>query len=316
MRARRITCAVALAALVVFVILTRGPEPPSPTPPGTWAFAVMGDAPYYIWEELQFRLVRQALDENDLAFVVHVGDIFWRPCTDAHYREALGWLEDLQHPVVYTPGDNETFDCYQEGAGAFDPQDRFAAVRRIFFAEPTQSLGRTKMPLVSQGGEFVENARWTRGGIVFATVDMIGSKNGMKKYPGRTPADDAASRRRTEAAVRWTRETFAEAVRTDAPAVVLGFHADALASEGDYRQAYEPFITTLDDEAARFGRPILAVHGDGHDYTIDHPLRAANLTRLQVPGSPLVGWVKVIVRPGSPPSFAFEEHVVPRWKYW
>ena len=316
MRARRITYAVVLAVLVAFVVLNRGPEPPSPNPPGTWAFAVVGDAPYYIWEELQFRLVRQALDANDLAFVVHVGDIFWRPCTDDHYREALGWLEALRHPVVYTPGDNETFDCWQEGAGSFDPQDRFAAVRRIFFADPTRSLGRTKMPLVSQGGEFVENARWTRDGLVFATLDMIGSKNGMKPFSARTPADDAASRRRTEAAVRWTREAFAEAVRTNAPAVVLAFHADALGSEGDYRQAYEPFITTLDDEAARFGRPVLVVHGDGHDYTIDHPLRAANLTRMEVPGSPLVGWVKVTVRPGSPPSFAFEEHVVPRWKYW
>jgi hypothetical protein len=41
-----------------------------------------------------------------------------------------------------------------------------------------------------------------------------------------------------------------------------------------------------------------------------------NVTRLEVPGSPLVGWVRVVVTPGATPSFAFEQRLVPRWKYW
>jgi hypothetical protein len=68
---------------------------------------------------------------------------------------------------------------------------------------------------------------------------------------------------------------------------------------------------------------VLLAHGDGHIYTVDHPLirrttgrLLENLTRLQVPGSPQVGWVKVIVSPGADNPFAFEDHVVPRWKYW
>jgi hypothetical protein len=316
MRQRRVGCAALAVALVALVMLTRGPELPSPNPRGTFAFAVFGDAPYYAWEEIQYQLVRQALDAHDLAFLVHVGDIFWRPCTDAHYRQVLGWFNDLRHPVIYTPGDNETFDCWQSGAGGFPPQDRFAAVRRIFFSDPTQSLGRTKMPLVSQGGEFVENARWTKDGLVFATVDMIGSGNGMKSFPARTTADDAASRRRTEAAAQWTRQAFAEAVRVSATAVIIAFHATPGFDDPPYRQNFEPFVSALEEEAARFGHPVLVVHGDGHRYTVDHPLATANVTRLQVPGSPRVGWVKVIVRPGATPSFTFEEHVVPAWKYW
>src|SRR5262245_34671002 len=142
MRARRIGLAVIIAALVAFVIIKRGPEPPTPTPPGTWTFAVMGDAPYYWWEELKFRLVLRELDANDLNFIVHVGDVFWRPCSDEHYREALGWLDGQRHPLIYTPGDNETFDCWEPGSGGYRPQDRFAAVRRIFFSHPARSLGR------------------------------------------------------------------------------------------------------------------------------------------------------------------------------
>src|SRR5262245_5642956 len=107
------------SALVILFFLTRGPEAPIPNPPGTFSFAVLGDAPYYPWEELQFSLVRQALDMNDLSFIIDVGDIFWRPCTDDHYRQAFNWLNDLRHPVVYTPGDNEWTDCWERDSGGF-----------------------------------------------------------------------------------------------------------------------------------------------------------------------------------------------------
>jgi hypothetical protein len=71
----------------------------------------------------------------------------------------------------------------------------------------------------------------------------------------------------------------------------------------------------------RFRRPVLAMHGDNHDYIVDRPLsrrgqRLENFSRLQVPGSPDVGWVRVIVNPGAADPFSFEKHVVPRWKYW
>ena len=140
----------------------------------------------------------------------------------------------------------------------------------------------------------------------------------MRKFPARTPADDAAGRRRTEAAAAWTREAFAEAARTNARAVVVGFQANMGLENprDDYRNAFEPFLTTVEQEAARFGHPVLLIHGDGHVYIVDHPLRAKNLTRMQVPGSPLVGWVRVTVRSNATNPFAFEQHVVPRWKYW
>jgi hypothetical protein len=316
-RTRRIGCTALVAALVVFILATRGIEPPRPNPPGTFSFAVIGDAPYYWWEEIKFRRVLKELNANDLAWVVHVGDIFWHPCTDGHYPQALGWMNSLRHPVIYTPGDNETFDCWEPGSGGYAPQDRFARIRQIFFANPTRSLGKAAMPLVSQGGEFVENARWTRDGIVFATVDVIGSRNGMKAFPARTSADDASVRRRTEAAAAWVRAAFAEAVRANASAVVIGFHANPhLDRPANTRQAFEPFIGALEAEAGRFARPVLLVHGDGHDYFIDHPLAQSNVTRMQVPGSPLVGWVRVVVLPGAATPFSFEEHVVPDWKYW
>lgn len=320
-----------LLALVAFFLITRGPEAPIPNIPGTFSFAVLGDAPYYSHEELQFRLVLQSLDQNDLRWVIHVGDIFWRPCSDEHYQKCLGRFNGLRHPVIYTPGDNEWADCWEETTGSFRPQDRLESVRRIFFNDPTHSLGGNRLSLVTQGGrapfsEFVENARWVHEGIVFATAHIVGSKNGFAPFPARTDADDQAAKRRTEAAVAWVRETFREAKNLNASAVVLSFHATPdfeSPLDDDYRQAFDPFILAIEEEAEQFARPVLVAHGDGHDYTVDHPLvrrttgrLLENVTRLQVPGSPRVGWVRVVVTPGAQQPFSFDEHVVPRWKYW
>ena len=323
--------AIVLLLFVGFFLLTRGPETPKPNSPGTFSFAVLGDAPYYEWEEIQYRLVLQSLNSHDLSLVIHVGDIFWRPCTDEHYQKALERFNTLRHPLIYTPGDNEWTDCWERGSGGFKPQERLNRIRQIFFVNQTRSLGQNALPLVSQGGsqsfpEFVENARWVYQGIVFATVHLVGSQNGMKRFPGRTSEDDDAAKRRTAAAESWLRETFTEARRVTASAVVLSFHAspEFKASVDDpERRPFEPFLTTLEEEADRFGRPVLIAHGDDHTYTIDHPIvrratnaRLVNVTRLEVPGSPQVGWVRVIVTPGAANPFAFEPHVVPRWKYW
>jgi len=233
--------------------------------------------------------------------------------------------------VVYTPGDNEWTDCWQPGAGGHDPLERLAFIRALFFADPSTSLGAFRMPVDSQGlehpwSEFVENARWSRQGVVFATVDLPGSVNALCGFPGRRPADDAAARRRTAAAAAWMSETFADAAAQDASAVVVAFHANPYFEEApDHRDRapYDPFILALEEGTAAFGRPVLAIHGDFHEYMVDHPLvrrttggRLANFTRLQVPGSPRVGWVRVVVRPGRVPLFDFEERVVPPWKYW
>ena len=62
----------------------------------------------------------------------------------------------------------------------------------------------------------------------------------------------------------------------------------------------------------RLGRPVLFVHGDTHTYRVDRPFRdekgdrVPNLTRLEVYGSPQVGWVRVTVDPNDSDLFRFE----------
>lgn len=326
-----VLAAAALVALVVVVSVAGRDEVPADDPPGSFAFAVFGDAPYYLWEEIQYRRVLRQLDARDLAWVLHVGDIFWRPCTDRLYRSRLDYFQGLRHPVIYTPGDNEWSDCHEPGSGAFAPLDRLARLRELFYPDPSRSLGGKSLELTSQGsseifGEFIENARWVHDGIVFATVHLVGGLNGLAPFPARTEADDAEVKRRTVAAAAWLREAFATARESDARAVVIAFHTDLHldhAVRDPERQALEPFLTALEEDAAAFARPVVIAHGGSHEYTVDQPLVRrttgevlANVTRLQVPGSPDVGWVRVIVTPRASGPFDFELHVVPRWRIW
>lgn len=180
-RASRIELNVAHVGVVLLGLLTLScsPSEPAPLPPNSFAFAVYGDGPYRVWEVGRFHHVLKDMNRTDLQWVIHVGDIFWYPCSDANYRRSLNAMNSIGHPVVYTPGDNEWTDCHERIEGSFAPLERLAHLRRTFFPQPGRSLGARTMRVTSQAedpvyAEFVENVRWERGGFVFATIHMVG----------------------------------------------------------------------------------------------------------------------------------------------
>jgi hypothetical protein len=311
----------------LLMVLPRSPEPPTPVEAGT--FAALGDAPYSRLETVLFEVVLEDVAAHDLVSVIHVGDIFSEPCRDDAYRRTLGVFDAVPHPVVYTPGDNEWTDCF-DGTEESEPYDRLASIRDIFFVDPSNSLGGRRMGLSHQGEdleheEFIENARWTHGPIVFATVHLVGTSNGTRPFPGRTDVEAQEPLRRSEAAAAWVRGTFAYAAEVQAEAVVIAFHANVYfedTSRERRRRPFEPFLQTLEEEVARFEKPVLGIHGDFHDFIVDRPLvdrstseSLANFTRLQVPGSPAVGWVRISVTPGEEELFHFESRVAPYWPW-
>lgn len=329
-----------LVALVVLALalglLPLLPQTTVPDPPaGAFTFAALGDAPYSFFEEWQYRPLLRQLAAADLEAVIHVGDILGRSCADRVLLDRLDNLEQLPHPVLYTPGDNEWWDCHTRGAGSFAPLERLARLRDLFFGDPASSLGGEAVPVVSQGlahpddptqRELVENVRWVHRGVVFTTVHLIGGLHWRSRFAGRSSADDEEALRRTEGGARWLREAFVTARAEGARAVVVAGHADPLfeLAQGDpERSPLEPFLVALEEEVSAFEGPVLFVHGDSHDYTVDRPLvdrrsgrQLDNLTRLQVPGSPEIAWVRVVVDPDRPEPFSFERYLVPRWRLY
>lgn len=278
-----------------------------PLPPNSFAFAVFGDGPYSPSEREPWRRVLAEVRQADVAWLIHVGDLLWYPCSDAVYAERRAELAAAGPPVVYTPGDNEWTDCYRKRQGRYDPLERLASLRAVFFPDPGRSLGARPLTLESQASdpafaEFRENARWMRGGFVFATLHVVGSGNGREPFATRTAANDAEVERRTAAAVAWLDRTFELAKEQSAKGVVLAMHGDmGLEGRRTSRPGYDLFVAALQQNVASFPGAVLLIHGDSHVQRVDQPLRDAtgrayqNFTRLETFGSPDIGWVRVVV---------------------
>ena len=221
------------------------------------------------------------MDRDDLRWVLQVGDILAGPCTDERFRQSLDWFNGLRHPVIYTPGRQRMDRLLVRRLGAATiPRSGCSACASCSFPTPAAAWAGLRWRWPLQAGapdfpEFVENVRWLHGGLVFATVHLVGSSNGMEVYLHRPRDADQAVRRRTEAAATWLRDAFREAHARRALALVVAaqsFPSLERLNRDAEKAAFEPFLLALEEEVERFGRPVLLIHGDGHQYLVDQPL--------------------------------------------
>lgn len=276
----------------------------------SFRFVALGDMPYAWADHKRFKQLIAAINEAKPAFTIHIGDLKsgGSPC-GTEIDRARRYFDLFENPLVYTPGDNDWTDCHRRSAGGFDPRERLAYLRELFFPGP-ESLGINPMPLVRQSdtSEFnamVENARWELGGIVFATVHLVGRDNNI----GRDPEEFRA---RDEANVAWIEAAFARAGERNSRGLVLAFHADMFGLFSG-RRGFVNTLAAIASGAEAFARPVLLIHGDSHVYRMDKPLRAAdtgntleNVTRLQVFGDEDVRAVQITLDPENPALFGFK----------
>jgi hypothetical protein len=317
------------AFLAVITLLLAACAAPPPAPPRSgFAFALIGDMPYSEREAAEFdRLLDAVNADRTVSFVMHAGDIKSgsEPCSDELLRTRYAQLQRVRTALVYTPGDNEWTDCHRAAAGRFNPLERLAFLRALFFRDPTRTTGLQPFPVESQASvparrEFVENALFERDRVVFATLHIVGSDNDLVPWQGfdahDTRAQPRADRvaeveRRTAAAMAWIDRAFEVARRDNAAAVFLLMQANPrfdLSPVAPRRQPFEPVLARLRQQAAAFGRPVVLAHGDLHQLIIDHPFAetAPMVTRVQTYGSPWVKWIRVQVDPRTPEVFTFE----------
>ena len=281
-----------------------------PPGPERFSFAVMGDIPYKRSQEPPFLAMIERINAEPLAFVVHVGDIKGTSrCSDDLYARRRAQFERSAHPFVYTPGDNEWTDCRDPANGAYDPLERLAKLRTVFFADAL-SLGQRRIALEPQPG-FPENRLWQHGHIVFVTLHVVGSNNN-RAYDA---AGDRDADARDAANLAWLRAAAGKA--RNARALVVMAQANLWwGKEG----TFERYRDALVSHAQSLQRPVLFIHGDTHMYRADTPFTDANgatvsnPSRLETYGHPFVGWVRVDVDVSRPDAFSFAprlEAVVP-----
>jgi hypothetical protein len=280
---------------------------------GAFSFAAFGDTPYFAFEEVRLEQLIHDMNAQPLAFVLHIGDIKSSRdrCDDRLYLARKKLFDTIGHPFIITPGDNDWTDCHRKGGGEYDPLERLRYFRALFFsAQPALPMERES----AQGAfvDYVENARWTIGRVLFVTAHVVGSNNNL----GRTPEADEEYHSRNAADLYWLRESFSLARERGLLGVVVAMHADPRFELPPARRARTGFgdlLQALREETIAFGRPVLLIHGDSHIFRLDHPLRDLDsgtpipiFTRLEVFGSPTAGWVKVTVDPGNVQPFSVE----------
>ena len=287
------------------------------------AFALFGDLPY---NEREVDILRLIIDEmnrdNELAFVVHDGDIKsgGETCDNRRFLARRADFEASRHPFILIPGDNDWTDCHRPNNGPYDPEERLEKLRELFFATD-ESLGIRKLKLTRQGdlqpqyAAWRENVRWEFENTLLVGINLPGSNNNWKNR-----GDNREFHARLKANTAWIATNFRTAREKSMRAVMLiiqanpdfeGTEAAKLARQPGYRDGFAEFKAQLIEEAKAFGKPVVVVHGDTHAYQLDKPLTdgngatVSNVTRLETPGSPFVGWVRTVVDANDPNVFKF-----------
>jgi hypothetical protein len=306
-----------------------------------YSFGLWGDMPYKkAGDDPRLPAVLNSINASDIAFSMYDGDIKdgSSKCTDDIYTDALKMFGSMVKPVVYVPGDNEWTDCHRLNNGGYDALERLAHLRRVMFTT-LNSLGQSQMVLEHQGkpGEkYVENTRFSHGGVVFAGINMPGSNNNLilnakdctnksARQAAQCDAANAEYLERDAANVVWLQAAFAQAKAQGAAGVVVVVQADPgfdLPETEEVNESnapgfigYRNFMDALVAQTETYKGQVLLVHGDTHFFKLDKPLYSPtkllpNLTRLQTFGSPSLHWVKVTVDTTSANVFQVQPVIV------
>jgi hypothetical protein len=306
----------ALALSLSFAVLA------APVSAQSVAFGLFGDTPYSAWERDHLPDLIAEMDGENLAFVVHDGDIKngSSECSDAVLRDIRDVFQASKTPLIYVPGDNEWTDCHRRSNGKYDPLERLDKLRELFFAGDA-ALGQRKLALKRQSQDaafsrYRENVRWEAGGALFVGLNLPGSDN---NFYGTHPKDKGGPVpefvERSTANRVWLAQAFAHARAKKMAGILIVIQANPEfedINKGKRQPGYEAFVTQLREEAQAFAGQVVLVHGDSHSQQVNQPMLdpvsrevVRNFTRVETFGFPFFGWVKATVDAKDPKVFRF-----------
>ena len=307
----------ATASVVLCFILSTGTGATA----AEFTFVALGDMPYGPREQAYpaYQALIAEINRRAPVFTIHLGDVKsgLDPCSDTLLLEQRDFMNSFESALVYTPGDNEWTDCHRLLAGAYDPLERLAFIRKHYF--PTdQSLGGQPMRLdrqsdVMTGFEpYVENTRFNWGGVWFVTAHVVGSNNNYDAIEGSEATGEFLAR--DEADRVWLADSFDKATAADAEAMVVAIHADMFGSGFDpEEETFDPysgfkgFAETLIRKAKVFRKRVILLFGDSHVFRMFHPFprSAGNVTAVEVYGAEHMHAVAVTIRLDPSLMFTF-----------
>lgn len=284
----------------------------------TWRFALIGDMPYGSYDRRELPTMIEAIAGERPEFIVHAGDMKHAadPCSDELFADRRQLFDASPTPLVFVPGDNEWSDCSRFSAGHYEPRERLARLRELFYGDDA-SLGRQRMPLQRQSGDYREHQRWRLGPVLFISLNVPGNNNNYR-LDG-SVSDEATAR--MPHVLAWLREGFAIARGERLAGIVVVMQANPgfkLVAGSIANSGYRELLAALRDETLAFPGQVLLAHGDTHWQRVDQPLRDPasgerlhNFTRVETFGYPYMGWVTITIDSEAAPLFRFAPVVWP-----
>jgi hypothetical protein len=327
--------------------------------PATFTFALWGDMPYAkngdntaaigSTDTPLTRLI-SSINSAKVSFSIFDGDTKDGSsfCTDKTLAEdAKKIFSSLAIPTVYVPGDNEWTDCHRINNDNYNSLERLDFLRKNMF-NTNMSFGAKPFTLTRQGSPsaiYSENSRWTKGNVVFMTLNIPGSNNNKvnpadcistksKRTQTDCDADNAEYLARDKANIDFMKESFQTAKDGTAAGVMIVIQGDPVfdfpetetvderttaSSTLAAHDGYDNFLAALFAETKAFAGQVVLVHGDSHFYKVDKPMMlqsikredmVKNFTRVETFGSPSNHWIKVTVTPSNANVFTFEPVIV------
>lgn len=180
--------------------------------------------------------LKQALADNDdgtVAFLVVTGiKGANEPCTDKLYQKRRDLIDEARRPVVVLPAGSDWTEC-RNTAGRSNAIERLNRIRELFYGEPntlgTRKLALTRQSMSPRFRSYAENAHWSVGKVLYATINMPANNNHYLNEAGRNSEYED----RLVANRFWLNRLFAIARRDKLEAVVLF-------SEGDVKAMSQP----------------------------------------------------------------------------
>jgi hypothetical protein len=336
-----VAAAAVIAATVGATVALAAPAGDHPAPSNSsYSVALFGDMPYGAAGQVEYPRLIEDVNQAGVAFSAFDGDLKAGgdgPCGNDLYTRSLNWFNSFASPVVVTPGDNDWTDCwgrYGPGTGGYDPEERLEFERQMFF--PTdQSLGARTMTVERESSEagyasYSENARWTKGPVLFITLNVQGSNDNLPHVgvDGETRSEAEIARQaaehqaREEADIHWLDESYQLADRLGMRGVMVIWQADPNFNNEQklQPQQYDGFaqiVPALRRNVIAFAGKSALVHGDSHYFKIDMPLNYDNgevvtkFTRVETFGASNTHWVEATIDPRDPNLFEFSPRIVP-----
>jgi hypothetical protein len=229
----RIVLAACLSALPVSHALAAGDTDDDGA--ASHRFAVLGDggSSGKTDEETRLKESLAAAGDKSTSFLVVTGIKGDKEaCSDKLYQKRRELIDDAQRPVIVVPAGSDWTGCLNS-AGRTNAIERLNRLRELLYGDPG-ALGKGELPLMRQSSSarfrgYAENAHWSVGSVMYATLNIPANNNHYLLEAGRNNEYED----RLVANRFWLNRLFAIARREKRTAVVLF-------SDGDLKALSQP----------------------------------------------------------------------------